>query len=58
MEYELAHSLDGESYSCVSLSHADGSVSFIPMDEANSDYQQYLIDTDGGLPDQNINLDS
>lgn len=22
----------------------------VPQDEANSDYQQYLIDTDGGLP--------
>lgn len=29
--------------------NADGSVSTIPVDEANSDYQQYLIDTDGGL---------
>ena len=28
----------------------DGSEWFIPQDEANSDYQQYLIDTDGGLP--------
>lgn len=26
-----------------------GNVMWIPMDEANADYQQYLIDTDGGL---------
>jgi hypothetical protein len=25
-------------------------ISWIPMDESNSDYNQYLIDTDGGLP--------
>lgn len=23
---------------------------YIPFDERNADYQQYLIDTDGGLP--------
>lgn len=23
---------------------------FIPVDEGNADYQQYLVDTDGGLP--------
>lgn len=28
----------------------DGTSYGIPFDEANSDYQQYLIDTDGGLP--------
>lgn len=27
---------------------SDGAI--IPSDDANSDYQQYLIDTDGGLP--------
>lgn len=26
------------------------SIGCIPIDEGNSDYQQYLIDTDGGLP--------
>jgi hypothetical protein len=25
-------------------------VSWIPIDESNPDYQQYLIDTDGSLP--------
>lgn len=28
----------------------NGKVWTIPFDESNSDYQQYLIDTDGGLP--------
>ncbi len=28
----------------------DGKKWSIPADENNSDYQQYLIDTDGGLP--------
>ena len=28
----------------------DGTKWLIPVDEANADYQQYLIDTDGGLP--------
>ena len=28
----------------------DGTSYGIPFDKANSDYQQYLIDTDGGLP--------
>lgn len=28
----------------------NGEVWLIPVDEANSDYQQYLLDTDGGLP--------
>jgi hypothetical protein len=33
--------------------NGDGTVSHIPMDESNSDYQQYLVDTDGGLPTPN-----
>jgi hypothetical protein len=28
----------------------DGTVWSIPEDPENSDYQQYLVDTDGGLP--------
>lgn len=28
----------------------DGSVTWIPSDENNTDYRQYLADTDGGLP--------
>lgn len=27
-----------------------GEVWLIPFDDANSDYQNYLVDTDGGLP--------
>lgn len=49
-------------YTLIPIEHLDGSVSYgilrdldgvisqIPVDEANTDYQQYLIDTDGGLP--------
>jgi hypothetical protein len=25
-------------------------ISFIPFDESNTEYRQYLVDTDGGLP--------
>ena len=32
------------------LRHEDSGTAFIPFDEANSDYQQYLKDTAGGLP--------
>jgi hypothetical protein len=28
----------------------NGEVWLIPFDEANTMYQQYLVDTDGGLP--------
>jgi hypothetical protein len=28
----------------------DGKIWCIPEVESNSDYQQYLVDTDGGLP--------
>lgn len=34
----------------VVLRTGQNGTSWIPIDEANSDYQQYLIDTDGGLP--------
>lgn len=30
--------------------NVDGSITWIPSDDSNADYQQYLIDTDGGLP--------
>lgn len=46
MEYELRFMPDGKTLACVY--HPDKG--FIPMDEANTDYQQYLVDTDGGLP--------
>jgi hypothetical protein len=29
---------------------ASGKEWCIPVDESNSDYKQYLVDTDGGLP--------
>lgn len=28
----------------------DGSMTSFPIDEKNPEYQQYLVDTDGGLP--------
>jgi len=31
--------------------NSDESVSWIPVDPNNADYLQYLVDTDGGLPD-------
>lgn len=34
----------------IKRTNAEDSFTFIPVDEANSDYQQYLLDTDGGLP--------
>lgn len=46
MIYEIVPSL--ETFVIKRLNE-DGTDSFIPMDEANSDYLQYLIDTDGGL---------
>ena len=42
MRYELVTSIDGETYTCVLRYNEDGSQSFIPMDEANSDYRAYL----------------
>jgi hypothetical protein len=44
MEYKVV------SDKCVLRIMEDGTVSSIPVDEANADYQQYLVDTDGGLP--------
>jgi hypothetical protein len=34
----------------IKATDSDGLEFWIPNDEANPDYQQYLIDTDGGLP--------
>lgn len=36
----------------------DGLISIIPIDDANADYQQYLIDTDGGLPEPPAEADA
>ena len=44
--YELYKSVHGEH-----ITKTNGDIlSFVPNDPANTDYQQYLIDTDGGLP--------
>lgn len=42
----LTHSLTGSPESILRIE--DGA--HIPFEEGNIDYQQYLIDTDGGLP--------
>lgn len=34
----------------IKATNSDKQEKWIPVDEANADYQQYLIDTDGGLP--------
>lgn len=39
-----------DSFIYIKKTDIDGTVWAIPVDEANADYQQYLIDTDGGLP--------
>lgn len=48
-----------ESYSGITVDIVkiddDGKEWLIPMDEGNSDYQQYLIDTDGGLSPERRN---
>jgi hypothetical protein len=52
MNYELRkiQISEKESMLCIFRTDDDGTVWFIPEDEANSDYQKYLVDTDGGLP--------
>lgn len=52
MEYTLVqHELDGNLVVInIKAVNEAGDVLFIPIDEANTDYQQYLVDTDGGLP--------
>lgn len=45
MEYELC--FDAED-NLICIFSAD--IGAIPIDEGNADYQQYLVDTDGGLP--------
>jgi hypothetical protein len=44
MTYKVITSTDydGTETSILERTNDDGSVSFIPMDEANSDYQRYL----------------
>ena len=47
MKYELVKVLQDW---CIKRTDLDGAEWWIPEDEANSDYQQYLVNTDGGLP--------
>jgi hypothetical protein len=51
MEYEIKVVKDysGET-TMLFRTDEDGQVWFIPFDEANTDYQKYLVDTNGGLP--------
>lgn len=47
MAYEIINVLQ---YTTIKKTDVDGTEWFIPFDEGNADYQQYLVDTDGGLP--------
>ncbi len=48
MRYEIKnHEMFGPSITGID---DNGTTWGIPMDETNSDYKQYLVDTDGGLP--------
>jgi hypothetical protein len=47
MKYELVKVLKDW---CIKRTDEDGSEWWIPPVESNSDYRQYLVDTDGGLP--------
>jgi hypothetical protein len=51
MEYKLVY-FEGypEGSWGIQGTEPDGKVWGIPADESNAMYQQYLIDTDGGLP--------
>ena len=51
MEYELVY-FEGYPDGLWGIigTEPDGKVWAIPADESNAMYQQYLIDTDGGLP--------
>ena len=40
--YEIKETIEGIKY--LEATSEDGVISFIPMDEANSDYQAYLAD--------------
>lgn len=40
----------GNKQEYVTLFIDENNAKTFPVDEANADYQQYLVDTDGGLP--------
>lgn len=40
----------GDKQEYITLFIDENNAKTFPADESNSDYQQYLIDTDGGLP--------
>lgn len=48
--YEVIKLRDESAGYVIKMTAEDEIVYWIPMDEANSDYRQYLVDTDGGLP--------
>lgn len=47
MKYELVKILNDW---CIKRTDTDGVEWWIPSTEENSDYQKYLLDTDGSLP--------
>jgi hypothetical protein len=50
MKYSLVYfDTFPEGYWAIKALDDNGVIYGIPIDEANADYQQYLIDTDGGL---------
>lgn len=51
MEYKiLKTTIAGNVLENILRINDDETETIIPINESNSDYQQYLIDTDGGLP--------
>lgn len=48
MKYKIIENMDGELV--IYRTDADDTTSMFFIDEASPNYQQYLIDTDGGLP--------
>jgi hypothetical protein len=47
-EYEIVVSEFGNAI--IKRTDSEENISWIPVDEGNADYQQYLVDTNGGLP--------
>lgn len=48
MNYEITETIYGNVV--ILRENGDGTVTSFGEDKSNSDYQQYLLDTDGGLP--------